>query len=102
MRESQRLEEEVLAAEEPLSAKVPPALHGQRLDAVAAALFTDFSRSRLAEWIKVGRLQRNQCAAKPRDKVAVDDLLLLTPLLLLVAGSLPGPADDLSKTSKEY
>ena len=73
------MEEEVLAAEEPLSAKVPPALHGQRLDAVAAALFTDFSRSRLAEWIKAGRLQRNQCAAKPRDKVAVDDLLLLTP-----------------------
>ena len=67
------MEDEVLGAEEPLSARVPADLHGQRLDAVAAALFTDFSRSRLAEWIKAGRLQRNQSAAKPRDKVAVDD-----------------------------
>ena len=73
------MEDEVLAAEEPLSARVTADLHGQRLDAVAAALFTDFSRSRLAEWIKAGRLQRNQSPAKPRDKVAVDDHLVLTP-----------------------
>ena len=73
------MEDEVLAAEEPLSARVPADLHGQRLDAAAAALFTDFSRSRLAEWIKAGRLQRNQSTAKPRDKVAVDDQLVLTP-----------------------
>jgi len=79
VRESQRLEDEVLAADEPLSAWVPADLHGQRLDAAAAALFTDFSRSRLAEWIKAGRLQLNQSTAKPRDKVAVDDQLLLTP-----------------------
>ena len=79
VRESQRLEDEVLTAEQPLSARVPAALHGQRLDAVAAALFTDFSRSRLAEWIKLGRLQRNQSTAKPREKVSVDDQLVLTP-----------------------
>ena len=73
------MEDEVLAAAQPLSARVPADLHGQRLDAVAAALFTDFSRSRLAEWIKAGRLQRNLSTAKPRDRVVVDDQLLLTP-----------------------
>ena len=52
MRESQRLEDEVLAGGEPVSARVPDTLHGARLDAAAAALFPDFSRSRLAEWIK--------------------------------------------------
>ena len=73
------MEDEVLAAAQPLSARVPADLHGQRLDAAAAALFTDFSRSRLAEWIKAGRLQRNLSTAKPRDRVVVDDQLLLTP-----------------------
>jgi 23S rRNA pseudouridine1911/1915/1917 synthase len=73
------LEDEVLAGGEPVSARVPDTLHGARLDAAAAALFPDFSRSRLAEWIKAGRLRRNDQPAKPRDKVAVDDHLLLIP-----------------------
>ena len=50
-----------------------------RLDATAASVFSDFSRSRLAEWIKIGRLRRNGEAGKPRDKVAVGDVLVLTP-----------------------
>lgn len=73
------MEDEVLAGGEPVSARVPDTLHGARLDATAAALFPDFSRSRLAEWIKAGRLRRNDQPAKPRDKVAVDDHLLLIP-----------------------
>ncbi|MBL6821779.1 MAG: 23S rRNA pseudouridine(1911/1915/1917) synthase RluD [Luminiphilus sp.] len=62
-----------------MTARVPEALHGARLDAAAASLFPAFSRSRLADWIKLGRLQRNQSAAKPRDKVAVADHITLTP-----------------------
>ena len=73
------MEDEVLSGGESVSARVPDTLHGARLDAAAAALFPDFSRSRLAEWIKAGRLRRNDQNAKPRDKVVVDDHLLLIP-----------------------
>ena len=73
------MEDEDLAGDETMTARVPEALHGARLDAAAASLFPAFSRSRLADWIKLGRLQRNQSAAKPRDKVAVADHITLTP-----------------------
>ena len=78
--ESQRLQDEVLEEGEARAEVVPSDLHGARLDAAAAALFPDYSRSRLAEWIKAGRLLRNEAPAKPRDKVSVDDRLDLYPL----------------------
>ena len=78
-RESQRLEEEVFEEKESISAGVTEALHGFRLDAAAATLFPDFSRSRLAEWVKAGRLRRNGNMAKPREKVVVGDRLVLQP-----------------------
>jgi len=73
------LEDEDLAGDDKMTVQVPEALHGARLDAAAASLFPAFSRSRLADWIKSGRLQRNHGAAKPRDKVAVADYITLTP-----------------------
>ena len=78
--ESQRLQDEVLEEGEARAEVVPSDLHGARLDAAAAALFPDYSRSRLAEWIKAGRLLRNEAPGKPRDKVSVDDRLDLYPL----------------------
>ena len=73
------MEDEDLAGDGTMTAQVPEALHGARLDAAAASLFPAFSRSRLADWIKSGRLQRNDGIAKPRDKVAVADYITLTP-----------------------
>ena len=73
------MEDEDLVGDDTMTAQVPEALHGARLDAAAASLFPAFSRSRLADWIKSGRLQRNHGTAKPRDKVAVLDLITLTP-----------------------
>ena len=73
------MEDEDLAGDDKMTVQVPEALHGARLDAAAASLFPAFSRSRLADWIKSGRLQRNHGAAKPRDKVAVADHITLTP-----------------------
>ena len=78
-RESQRLSEELFDDLEALSAAVPARLSGGRLDAVAAVLFTEFSRSRLAEWVRAGRLTRNGQPARPRDKVVSGDALLLFP-----------------------
>ena len=79
VRESQRLEKEVFSESDSMSGRVTEELHGARLDATAASVFSDFSRSRLAEWIKIGRLRRNGEVGKPRDKVAVGDVLVLTP-----------------------
>ena len=66
-------------AENPLSATIPGDLHGARLDAAAAVLFPDYSRSRLSEWIKGGRMLLDGRQARPRDKVTVDATITLVP-----------------------
>ncbi|AWE92667.1 pseudouridine synthase, RluA family protein [Pseudomonas paraeruginosa] len=48
---------------------MPFELGGQRLDQIAAQLFPEHSRSRLAGWIKDGRLTVDGAAARPRDIV---------------------------------
>lgn len=58
-----------------LKAKVPPEQHGSRLDQAAAAVFPDYSRSRLQAWIKSGSLTVDGQTMRPRDKVTVDALL---------------------------
>ena len=54
--------------EDYLEARVPIQCHGMRLDQVAAELFPDYSRNRLATWIKEGRLLVDGRTVKPRDK----------------------------------
>lgn len=58
-------------------ATVTEALHGQRLDAAAATLFDQYSRSRLQSWIKTGALCVNGQHVRPRDKVIYGDKLHL-------------------------
>jgi len=58
-----------------LEARVLPQDSGERLDATAARLFADFSRSRLQSWIKSGALQVNGDTKRPRDKVFAGDRL---------------------------
>lgn len=48
---------------------MPPQLDGERLDAAAARLFCDYSRSRLQSWIKGGELLLDGALCRPRDKV---------------------------------
>ncbi len=50
-------------------AVVPEAAAGRRFDAVLAELFPEFSRSRLAEWIKSGDALLDGARARPRDPV---------------------------------
>jgi 23S rRNA pseudouridine1911/1915/1917 synthase len=59
------------------TAEVPLALAGQRLDRVVAELFPDFSRSRLADWIKAGRLRIDGREARPRDPVVGGERIVL-------------------------
>ncbi|MBD9485384.1 23S rRNA pseudouridine(1911/1915/1917) synthase RluD [Pseudomonas sp. PDM14] len=60
-----------------LTAEVPSALGGQRLDQVAAQLFEEYSRSRLSGWIKDGRLTVDGAVLRPRDIVHYGAVLLL-------------------------
>lgn len=51
------------------SATAPESLAGKRFDQVAAAVFPDFSRGRLQQWIREGALTLNGISAKPTLKI---------------------------------
>ncbi|MDT8427369.1 MAG: 23S rRNA pseudouridine(1911/1915/1917) synthase RluD [Pseudomonadales bacterium] len=60
-----------------LNAVVPGSLSGSRLDQVAAALFSDFSRSRLQIWIKSGCVLVNGQQLQPKEKLYAGDEITL-------------------------
>ncbi|KAA2284913.1 23S rRNA pseudouridine(1911/1915/1917) synthase RluD [Arenimonas fontis] len=57
------------AERELLEASIPPESAGRRFDQVLAELFPDFSRSRLAEWIKSGDALLDGRRVKPKEPV---------------------------------
>src|SRR5690606_36647900 len=61
-----------------LRAEVPFELGGQRLDQVAAQLFSDHSRSRLSAWIKDGLLTVDGAVLRPRHTVHAGAVLELS------------------------
>ncbi len=52
-----------------LTAAIPEAFAGDRLDQALAKLFPDYSRSRLQQWIRAGQIQVNGQSRRPRDRV---------------------------------
>ncbi len=52
-----------------LQARVPDTLAGKRLDQILAELFSDFSRSRLQQWVKDGAVLVDGRPMRPRDKL---------------------------------
>jgi len=63
------------------SARVPDADAGRRFDAVLAGLFPEFSRSRLAEWIKSGDALLDGAQVRPRDPVRGGEEVTLAVVL---------------------
>ena len=63
--------------EQRYEAEIGPDLAGMRLDQALAALFPDYSRSRLQAWTRDGRVSVNGAARRTRDKVSVGDRLVL-------------------------
>ena len=60
--------------------RAPATVAGMRFDAVAAQYFSDYSRSRLKEWIKRGFLTTDGQSRRPSDKlVGGEDILLILP-----------------------
>ncbi|NGP52145.1 23S rRNA pseudouridine(1911/1915/1917) synthase RluD [Thioalkalivibrio sp. XN8] len=62
-------------------AVIPPEMAGQRLDQVLAALFPDYSRSRLQGWIKAGQVTVDGRCLRPRDKVDGGEAVRLAAVL---------------------
>jgi 23S rRNA pseudouridine1911/1915/1917 synthase len=66
---------------------------GLRLDQALAALFPDYSRSRLQAWTREGRVTVNGRPQRPRDKVRQGDRLtveaLIEPQVACVAQAIP-------------
>ncbi|HUO95370.1 MAG TPA: 23S rRNA pseudouridine(1911/1915/1917) synthase RluD [Steroidobacteraceae bacterium] len=63
-----------------LEQRIPEAHRGQRLDQALAALFPDFSRTRLKAWIEAGRVLVDGARPKPRDLVSGGELVRVEPL----------------------
>ena len=60
-----------------LTAVVGGQQSGQRLDQVLALVFSDYSRSRLQQWIREGRVLVDGQTRRPRDKVFAGEHVLL-------------------------
>ena len=69
------------AQPEQRSALVPESAAGRRFDAVLAELFPEFSRSRLAEWIKSGDALLDGAQVRPREPVRGGEAVTLSVLL---------------------
>ena len=52
-----------------LSGRIPEEAAGERLDKALAALFPDYSRARLTEWLRAGWVRVDEACPRPRDKV---------------------------------
>jgi 23S rRNA pseudouridine1911/1915/1917 synthase len=72
-----------------LTATVPDSSAGRRFDAVLAELFPDYSRSRLATWIKSGDARLDGKEARPRDPVRGGEVVTLTVVLDIQTHSEP-------------
>ncbi len=71
------------------SSVVPDDASGRRFDAVLAELFPEFSRSRLAEWIKSGDALLDTRQVRPRDPVRGGETVTLDVVLEIQTRSEP-------------
>ena len=62
-----------------LEAIVPGEMAGKRFDQVLAALFTDFSRSRIQQWIKEGRATLDDAVLPSKHRVTGGEQVAIAP-----------------------
>ena len=64
-----------------LQAVAPDEMAGSRVDQVMSKLFTDFSRSRITDWIRRGEATVNGESCKPKDKLHGGEELTLNVII---------------------
>ncbi len=74
-----------------VEAEIEAALAGKRLDQALACLFTDYSRRRLQNWIRAGRVTVNGRVLRPRDTVHPGDQIKLQPEIIEQVACVPQP-----------
>ncbi|MGA9423239.1 MAG: 23S rRNA pseudouridine(1911/1915/1917) synthase RluD, partial [Rhodanobacteraceae bacterium] len=74
-----------------LTVRIPPAAAGRRLDQVLAELLPEYSRSRLAAWIRSGAVRLDGVAVVPRHLVVGDERVELTIEMKRETHALPEP-----------
>ncbi len=63
----------------PLTLEVDSAAHGERLDKLLARRFSEFSRSRLQQWIESGAVRVDGEVRRPRDAVQMGNRIEIQP-----------------------
>ena len=72
-----------------LAAQIPAEAAGQRLDQVLAALFPDYSRSRLQQWVRDGAVRVDGEQRKGKDRVLGGERIRIAATLEEDTGCLP-------------
>ena len=73
------LPQDCTAAPTPILVSIPPSFAGLRLDSTLAAIIPELSRNKIINWIKAKQIVVNNLPAKPKDKVAEGDTIVITP-----------------------
>ncbi|MEX0731074.1 MAG: 23S rRNA pseudouridine(1911/1915/1917) synthase RluD [Aquisalimonadaceae bacterium] len=76
-----------------LQASVPADAAGSRLDQVLAALFPEYSRSRLQQWVKAGQVTVDGRCLRPRDRMAGGESVRISATLEPEVLLTPEPID---------
>ncbi|HET6545542.1 MAG TPA: 23S rRNA pseudouridine(1911/1915/1917) synthase RluD [Rhodanobacteraceae bacterium] len=77
------------AAQPILNARIPVEAAGRRFDQVLAELFPDYSRSRLALWVRSGAVRLDGAVVVPRHLVVGGEAVALTVEMARETGALP-------------
>jgi 23S rRNA pseudouridine1911/1915/1917 synthase len=77
--------------EERIHLEVPAELGGHRLDQALAELLPDHSRSRIQQWVRLGRVWVDGKTLRPRDKLLGGEQVQLEPLFEAEETSRPQP-----------
>lgn len=70
-----------MAVSQTLTVIVPETLTGARLDQALAQLLPDYSRARLQQWVRDGRVTVDGQARRPKDKVVVGETLVVNAVI---------------------
>jgi len=60
-----------------ITLQIPPHMAGQRLDQGLAALVQDYSRARLQQWIKAGKVRVDGKVLRPKDKLYGNETVIV-------------------------